>query len=88
MEIVSIRFQEDILKRIDENLALHNYNSRTEFIRDAVRDKLNSMNKDELIDEFLKFRGSAKAKTSFEQNQETKRNVSKELMSELEKRFK
>jgi metal-responsive CopG/Arc/MetJ family transcriptional regulator len=87
MEVVTIRFQEDILKRIDENLTQHNFNSRTEFIREAVRDKLEELNRDELVEEFLKLRGQAGKKTTIEDNRETKRIVSKELMAELEKRF-
>ncbi|MBT4647711.1 hypothetical protein HN827_06295 [archaeon] len=87
MEIVTVRFQEDILKKIDKNLFTHNYNSRTEFIREAVRDKLSNLNRDELVEEFLKFKGKAKKKTTYEENRETKKEVSKELMAELEKRF-
>ena len=87
MEIVSIRFQEDILKKIDENLSQHNYNSRTEFIREAVRDKLSTLNRDELIEKFMKLRGKAKTKTTYEENRKNKVDVSKELMAELEKRF-
>ncbi|MBT4352779.1 hypothetical protein HOD20_09680, partial [archaeon] len=73
MEIVTVRFQEDILKKIDKNLFTHNYNSRTEFIREAVRDKLSNLNRDELVEEFLKFKGKAKKKTTYEENRETKK---------------
>lgn len=83
-----MKFQEDVLKRIDETIAEHNFNSRTEFIREAVRDKLADLSKEELVKEFLKFRGKAKEKTTYEQNLKTKHEVSKELMAELEKRFK
>lgn len=88
METVSIRFQEDILKKMDDVISEHNFNSRTEFIREAVRDKLSELSKDELIDEFLKFRGKAKNKTTNEQNLASKEAISKEFMAELEKRFK
>lgn len=88
METVSIRFQEDVLKRMDCVISEHNFNSRTEFIREAVRDKLSELSKDELINEFLKFKGKAKNKTTHEQNLKTKEAVSREFMAELEKRFK
>jgi Arc/MetJ-type ribon-helix-helix transcriptional regulator len=87
MEIVTVRFQEDILKRIDENLSLNNYNSRTEFIREAVREKLSDLDRSELINKFLEFRGKTKKSTSVEENRKTKELVSKELMEELDKRF-
>lgn len=87
MESVSVKFQEDVLNKIDKSIADHNFNSRTEFIREAVRDKISQLNKDELINEFLKFRGKANKKTTYEQNMKTKKEASKELMADLEKRF-
>ena len=87
MDIVTVRFQEEILKRMDENIAEHNYNSRTEFIREAIRDKLEMIRRENLIDEFMKYRGKAKKKTTYEENRRTKEIVGKELMEKLDKRF-
>ena len=87
MEVVTVKFQEDVLKRIDETISEHNFNSRTEFIREAVRDKIAELSKEDLMKEFLKFRGKARKKTTFEENLRTKQAVSKELMDELGKRF-
>ena len=87
METVSVKFQEDVLKKIDTSISQHNFNSRTEFIRDAVRDKLAELSKEDLMEEFLKFRGKAKKKTTYEENRKTREDVSKELMAELDKRF-
>ena len=87
MENVSVKFQEDVLKRIDTSISQHNFNSRTEFIRDAVRDKLVELSREDLIGEFLKFKGKAKKKTTYEEIRKSKEIVSKELMAELDKRF-
>jgi len=87
MEAVTVKFQEDVLKRIDETIAEHNFNSRTEFIREAVRDKIAELGKEELMNEFLKFRGKARKKTAYKDNLKTKQAVSRELMDELGKRF-
>lgn len=87
MESISIKFQEEIVKKIDLNIAQHNFNSRTEFIREAVRDKLANLNKEELIQEFLKFKGKAGKKTTPEDNKKTRDMIGKELMGELDKRF-
>jgi metal-responsive CopG/Arc/MetJ family transcriptional regulator len=87
MESVTVKFQEAVLKKIDESISEHNFNSRTEFIREAVRDKLTDLSKEDLVKEFLKFKGKAKKKTTYEENRETRKAVSKELMSELDKRF-
>jgi Arc/MetJ-type ribon-helix-helix transcriptional regulator len=88
MEIVSVKFNEEVLDNIDKSISKHNFNSRTEFIREAVRDKLEDLSKEDLMKEFLKFRGKAKKKTTYEENRKTKEKVGKELIEELEKRFK
>jgi metal-responsive CopG/Arc/MetJ family transcriptional regulator len=87
MEVVTVKFQEDVLERIDNSISKHNFNSRTEFIREAVRDKLAELSKEDLIKEFLKFKGKAKKQTTYEENRKTKEIVSKELMQELDKKF-
>ena len=88
MEGITIRFQEDILKRIDESIAEHNFNSRTEFIREAVRDKLANLTREQAIEKFLALRGTAKVKTRPEDDEKRKWEVSEELFAELDKRFK
>jgi len=88
METVTVKFQENVLKDIDKNIAEHDFNSRTEFIRESVRDKLSELNKTDLVKEFLKFKGKAKKKTTYEENRKTREIISRELMAELDKRFK
>ncbi len=87
MEVVSVKFQEDVLKKIDKSIELHNFNSRTEFIREAVRDKLENLSREELINKFLQLRGKAKVKTTDEEDERTREIVSKEFLKDLEKRF-
>jgi len=87
MEPVTIKFQDDILSKIDQTIEEHNFNSRTEFIREAVRDKISELRKEDLLQDFLKFRGKSKIKTTPEDNKTTKEIVSKELVEELSKRF-
>jgi metal-responsive CopG/Arc/MetJ family transcriptional regulator len=87
MQIVSVKFQEDILKKMDQVIQESNYNSRTEFIREAVRNKLSAQDKEELLKKFLSLRGKAKVNTTDEENEKTREEVGRELRAELEKRF-
>ncbi len=82
MEIITVRFQEDILKRMDKSIKENNYNSRTEFVREAVREKLANLSTDELIAEFMKYRGKAKKKTTDEERMRIKEEVGRELLEE------
>jgi Arc/MetJ-type ribon-helix-helix transcriptional regulator len=88
MEVVSVKFQEHILKELDHTISKHNFNSRTEFIREAVRDKMSELNKEELIKEFFAYQGKAHKYTTSKQNTVVKEQVSKELLKELEERFR
>jgi metal-responsive CopG/Arc/MetJ family transcriptional regulator len=87
METVSVKFQEDVLKKVDDKIAKHNFNSRTEFIREAVRDKLKELTKEELMREVMKFYGKGKRKTSSEEELRIKAEAGNELREELERRF-
>ena len=82
METVTVKFQEDVLKKIDTSINKHNFNSRTEFIREAVRDKITELDREDLIKEFLKFRGKAKKKTTYEENRKTREKVFIEMARE------
>lgn len=89
MEVLTIRFNENVLKNMDKAIQNNNFNSRTEFIREAVRDKLEDMTRDELINEFLSLKGSLKHKnTSFEEDRKIREQVSQQMLKELEEKFK
>ncbi len=87
MDVVTVKFKEDVLKKVDKSISEHNFNSRTEFIREAVRDKLASLSRNDLIKEFLKFQGKAKKKTTYAENRKVREAVSKELMAKLDEKF-
>jgi metal-responsive CopG/Arc/MetJ family transcriptional regulator len=87
MEAISLKLDENMLANIDENLKKHNYSTRTEFIRTAIRDKLEDLSRDDLIKEFMKFKGKSKKKTSDEELKKIRAEVSRELMEELDKKF-
>jgi len=60
MEVISLKLDENMLNNIDKNLSKHNYSTRTEFVRDAVREKLEKMTREELVQEFLKIKVHSK----------------------------
>jgi len=55
------------------------YSTKTEFIREAIRDKiLDVKRKKELIEHFAKYYGKAGIKTTEEQNRKAREEVAKE----------
>jgi len=86
MEIVSVKFQEEILKKIDLVIENNNFNSRTEFIREAVRDKLSEIEKQELIKKFMSLRGKGKPRTNLT-DREIREKVGKEFLEDFKRKY-
>ena len=73
MEAVTLKFQENVLKKIDETIFEHNFNSRTEFIREAIREKIRKLEEKEIIED----------KDMLNQIIESERNIKKRKEKEL-----
>jgi len=67
METITLKMEENMVREIDQKLAGNRYSTRTEFIRDAIRDKLSDLEKEELLRNIEKLSGSSNRKTTDEQ---------------------
>ena len=67
MEAISLKLEDNMLKEIDSLLKGHRYSTRTEFIRDAIREKLSDIEKERLLKSIAELRGSSRRKTTDEQ---------------------
>ncbi len=83
MDTITFKLQEDILKKIDSVLKPLNFSNRTEFIRECVREKLNSIEKDIVLRQLLAFKGAAKKSVSNEQLH----TIREKVASEYAKKF-
>ncbi|HLC86244.1 MAG TPA: ribbon-helix-helix domain-containing protein [Candidatus Nanoarchaeia archaeon] len=84
METISLKIDSKLLKEIDSNLVINRYSTRTEFIRDAIRNKIEDLEKQKAIENVRKFYGSSKRKTTDEELHKVRKEISKELMKDLE----
>ncbi len=64
METISIKLDKSLANKIDFTLFKHKYTTKTEFIREAIRDKIKELEREELI---MKTYGASKRKTTDEQ---------------------
>ncbi len=83
MEAISLKLEQGILKEIDENLAKHRYSTRTEFIRDAIREKLSDIEKEKLLKNIEKLQGNSKHRTTDEQQHEARERLVKKYDSKF-----
>jgi metal-responsive CopG/Arc/MetJ family transcriptional regulator len=59
MEAICIKIEENLLKKMNQIMNKNGYATKTEFIREAIRDKIKSDEKEELIKELLTLKGKA-----------------------------
>ena len=63
MQAITIKMEDKLLEELDQKLEGHRYSTRTEFIRDAIREKLSELEKDEVLKSLAQLKGSSKRKT-------------------------
>jgi len=71
-----------MLHNIDNIIREHNFSTRTEFIRDAIREKLDELKRDEAIKQFLALKGKAKKVTTDKERRQIREQVFDELLKE------
>ena len=49
MEIVSIKFEGSFLRTIEKAMKRYNYATKAEFVREAIRDKIKDLEKEEAL---------------------------------------
>ena len=64
MQAITIKMEDRLLEELDQKLGEHRYSTRTEFIRDAIREKLSELEKEEVLKNLAQLKGSSKRKTS------------------------
>ncbi len=84
METISLKLEDGLLAELDQKRAQHRYSTRTEFIRDAIREKLSDLEKDEILMSLAKLKGSVTKKTTDEQLHAAR----EKAFEELGKKFK
>lgn len=84
MKALNIKVEGNLLREIDSVGRKHRYSTRTEFVREAIRDKLSKLEKEDMLKSLSKVQGISKHKTTDEQLHRAGEHV----FNELEKKFK
>ncbi|MBN1792890.1 hypothetical protein JW826_04380 [Candidatus Woesearchaeota archaeon] len=86
MESVTIKMDE-LFAREMEAAMKPNYSTKTEFIREAIRDKIKKINLEKIRPELLKNLGAARKKGQPQTTPEDERRIREEVGREYAKRF-
>ncbi|MFA7708094.1 MAG: ribbon-helix-helix domain-containing protein [Candidatus Pacearchaeota archaeon] len=73
MENISLKVENNFLKAIEKVMQKHNYMTKTEFIREAVRDKIRKLEEKEIVED----------KNTFNQILESERNIKRGKIKEF-----
>ncbi len=84
METVSIKMEGEFASEVEKTMKKHHYTTKTEFIREAIRDKIKDLEKEELIMRVKKMYGASKRKTTDKQLHKAGKKAVEEIEKELQ----
>ncbi len=87
METVTVKFEDTFLQEVEEVMKKHRYATKAEFIREAIREKLEHLEKKEAVKRALEFYGQGKMKgrkITDEKIHQVREKVVHELLKEME----
>ena len=64
MQAITIKMEDRLLEELDQKLEEHRYSTRTEFIRDAIWEKLSELEKEQILKNLSQLKGTSKRKTN------------------------
>jgi metal-responsive CopG/Arc/MetJ family transcriptional regulator len=82
-EMITLKLEEKFLEDIDSAVKKEGYQSRTEFIRNAVRQKLEDSKLKESMASLAHLKGSAKKNVSEKEYEQNRQNAFMELFKKL-----
>ncbi|MBN1385673.1 ribbon-helix-helix protein, CopG family [Candidatus Woesearchaeota archaeon] len=81
-EMITLKLDREFLRDIDEMVKHRHYHNRTEFIREALREKLTAEEKEYMLAHLKKIRGSAKKKVTKEEYERVRKTAADDLARE------
>jgi metal-responsive CopG/Arc/MetJ family transcriptional regulator len=76
MESITIKVEQSFAKEIDAAM-VPDYTTKTEFIREAIRDKIKKMREEKALQELRRLFGSSKKKTPLDEDRKIREEASK-----------
>jgi metal-responsive CopG/Arc/MetJ family transcriptional regulator len=78
-QMITVKLDDGFLEDVDQVVKDKGYQNRTEFIRNALREKVDKAKMDEAILELAHLKGSAKKRTSPEEYEAVRKRAFEEL---------
>ncbi|MFH1073129.1 MAG: ribbon-helix-helix domain-containing protein [Nanoarchaeota archaeon] len=85
MKAISLKLESAFLSDIEQMMKRHRYTTKTEFIREAIRDKMSELEKEERLRKVDRLYGASKIKTTDKQLHKAREKAFEELEKEIRK---
>jgi Arc/MetJ-type ribon-helix-helix transcriptional regulator len=82
-DMITLKLERNFLRDIDATVKKQNYQNRTEFIRNALRDKIEQAKTRDAINEIIKLKGKSNKKTSEKELEKLREKALRELEKKL-----
>ena len=79
MEAVSLKLEDTFLQDIESTMKKHRYTTKTEFIREAIRDKIRDLEKEEAFLRAKNLYGASERKTTDKELHKAREKAFREL---------
>lgn len=83
MESISLKLEAKFAKDIEKTMKKHRYSTKTEFIREAIREKIDVLEKKEALKRLENIYGASKRKTTDEELHAAGEKAFREIEEEL-----
>ena len=83
METITVKFEDDFVHSIERVMKRNRYFTKSEFIREAIREKVKELEKEEALSKIRKIYGSSKKKTTDEELHKIGDKAFEEIKKEL-----
>ena len=84
MKTITLKLQESTAKKVEKSLKEFDYSTKTDFIREAIREKLKVLEKERAWKKFEKLRGTAPVKYSDKEYRKIKEKVAEDFIKKFE----
>jgi len=87
-ELVTFKMEHNFLEDVDKTAKSAGFQNRTEFIRNALREKVEEVKMKQAMVELSRYRGKAPRKTTDNERAKIRDQISNELVDYFDKKFK
>ncbi len=83
MENISVKFEDSFVHDMEKTMKKNRYATKAEFIREAIRDKIKQLEKEELIMNLKRVYGSSKRQTTDEELHKAREEAFEEIAQKV-----